>query len=111
MIANRSAAHRALRRARSAGRAALSAAPGAGAWSRSSASSGRGSRSRSTPGLAAQDPERALDLALELPERVAVADGKRLMLFFDEFQELASARQPYGDPDARHEPHARGLPA
>jgi hypothetical protein len=53
-----------------------------------------------TPGLAAQDPERALDLALELPERVARADGKRLILFFDEFQELASARRPYGDPDA-----------
>ena len=41
-----------------------------------------------TPGLAAQDPERALDLALELPERVARADGKRLILFFDEFQEF-----------------------
>jgi hypothetical protein len=53
-----------------------------------------------TPGLAARDPERALDLALELPERVARADGRRLILFFDEFQELASARRPYGDPDA-----------
>jgi uncharacterized protein len=31
---------------------------------------------------------------------VARADGKRLVLFFDEFQELASARRPYGDPDA-----------
>jgi uncharacterized protein len=38
-------------------------------------------------------------LALELPERVAVADGRRLVLFFDEFQELASERRPYGDPD------------
>jgi hypothetical protein len=53
-----------------------------------------------TPGLAAQDPERALDLALELPERVARADSKRLLLFFDEIQEVASARKPYGDPDA-----------
>ena len=53
-----------------------------------------------TPGLAAQDPERALDLALELPERVAVADGKQLILFFDEFQELASPRKPYGEPEA-----------
>ena len=51
-----------------------------------------------TPGLGAEDPERALDLALELPERVAVADGKRLVLFFDEFQELAGERRPYGDP-------------
>ena len=53
-----------------------------------------------TPGWAAQDPERALGLALELPERVARADGRRLILFFDEFQELASERRPYGDPDA-----------
>src|ERR671911_44949 len=53
-----------------------------------------------TPGLAARDPERALDLALELPERVARADGRRMVLFFDEFQELSSARRPYGDPDA-----------
>ncbi|HEV2875380.1 MAG TPA: hypothetical protein VGW14_09550, partial [Thermoleophilaceae bacterium] len=53
-----------------------------------------------TPGLAASDPERALDLALELPERVATADGRRLILFFDEIQEVASARRPYGDPDA-----------
>jgi hypothetical protein len=53
-----------------------------------------------TPGLAAQDPERALDLALELPERVARADDRRMVLFFDEFQEVASARRPYGDPDA-----------
>ena len=49
-----------------------------------------------TPGLAAQDPERALDLALELPDRVAVADGKRMLLFFDEIQEVASARRPTG---------------
>ena len=68
VIANRSATHRALRRARSAGRAALSAAQA-----------------------------RAV---LKLPERVAVADGKQLILFFDEFQELASARKPYGDPES-----------
>ena len=52
-----------------------------------------------TPGWAAQDPTRALDLALDLPERAARADGRRLVLFFDEFQELASERRPYGDPD------------
>ena len=32
--------------------------------------------------------------------RAGGADGRRLVLFFDEFQELASARRPYGDPDA-----------
>jgi hypothetical protein len=31
---------------------------------------------------------------------VATADSRRLILFFDEFQEVASARRPYGDPDA-----------
>jgi hypothetical protein len=99
VIANRSTAHRALRRARSAGRAALSAAQ-ARALVTTVGELGEGVEVALTPGLAARDPERALDLALELPERVARADGKRLILFFDEFQELASARRPYGDPDA-----------
>lgn len=99
VIANRSTAHRALRRARSAGRAALSAAQ-ARALVKMVGELGEGVEVALTPGLAAQDPERALDLALELPERVARADGKRLILLFDEFQELASARRPYGDPDA-----------
>jgi uncharacterized protein len=99
VIANRSAAHRALRRARTAGRAALSAAQ-ATAMLRLVGELGEGVEIALTPGLAAQDPERALDLALELPERVARADGRRLLLFFDEFQEIAAARRPYGDPDA-----------
>ena len=99
VIANRSATHRALRRARSAGRAALTAAQSA-AVIRMIGELGEGVELALTPGLAANDPERALDLALELPEKVATADGRRLILFFDEFQELASARRPYGDPDA-----------
>jgi hypothetical protein len=99
VIANRSSAHRALRRARSAGRAALSAAQGR-AVVKLVGELGEGVELALTPGLAAQNPERALDLALELPERVARADRKRMILFFDEFQELASARRPYGDPDA-----------
>lgn len=98
VIANRSAAHRLLRRARSAGRAALSAAQ-ARAAVRLVGELGEGVEIAFTPGLAAEDPERALSLALELPERVAQADGRRLILFFDEFQEIASARRPYGDPD------------
>ena len=99
VIANRSVAHRALRRARSAGRAALSAAQGQ-AIVKMAGELGEGVEIALTPGLAARNPERALDLALELPERVARADDRRLVLFFDEFQELASARRPYGDPDA-----------
>jgi hypothetical protein len=99
VIANRSAAHRALRRARIAGRAALSAAQSR-AILRMVGELGEGVEVALTPGLAAQDPERALDLALELPERVAQADGRRLVLFLDEFQEVAAARRPYGHPDA-----------
>ena len=99
VIANRSATHRALRRARTAGRAALTAAQSS-AMIRMIGELGEGVELALTPGLAAQNPERALDLALELPERVATADGRRLILFLDEFQEVASARRPYGDPDA-----------
>jgi hypothetical protein len=99
VIANRSAAHRLLRRARSAGRAAFSAAQ-ARAVVKLVGELGEGVELALTPGLAAQEPERALGLALELPERVARADGRRLILFFDEFQEVASARRPYGDPDS-----------
>ncbi|HEV3378160.1 MAG TPA: hypothetical protein VG126_12865 [Thermoleophilaceae bacterium] len=99
VIANHSAAHRALRRARSAGRAALTAAQ-ASAVIRMIGELGEGVELALTPGLAARDPDRALDLALELSERVATADCRRLILFFDEIQEVASARRPYGDPDA-----------
>jgi hypothetical protein len=51
------------------------------------------------PGSAAGDPERALRLALELPQRVAARDGKRLVFFVDELQEIADGGG-YGDPDA-----------
>jgi hypothetical protein len=53
-----------------------------------------------TPNLAARAPDRYLDFALRLPDRVAEADGKRLVFFFDEFQEIAASRRPYGDTDA-----------
>jgi hypothetical protein len=99
VVANRSGVHRVMRRARGAGRAALSAVQSQ-MLVRLVGELGEGVELALSPGRAALDPERALDLALELPERVALADGKRLVLFFDEFQELASARRPYGDPDA-----------
>ncbi len=98
VIANRSPARRLVRRARELGRSALTAAQAAAVLKLQS-QLGEVVELAVTPGWAAQDPQRALDLALELPERVAVADGRRLILFFDEFQELASERRPYGDPD------------
>jgi uncharacterized protein len=98
VIANRSAGRRIVRRARELGRAALSAAQAA-AVIKLRGELGDGVELAVTPGWAAEDPVRALDLALDLPERAARADGRRLVLFFDEFQELASERRPYGDPD------------
>jgi hypothetical protein len=99
VIANRSAARRLVRRTRELGRAALTATQAA-AVLKLKGQLGDAIEVAITPGWAAQDPERALQLALELPERVAQADGRRLILFFDEFQEVASERRPYGDPDA-----------
>ncbi len=99
VIANRSTAHRLVRRARELGHAALTTAQ-ASAVLKLQGQLGEALEVAITPGWAAQDPQRALDLALELPERVAAADGRRLVLFLDEFQELASERHPYGDPDA-----------
>jgi chromosome segregation and condensation protein ScpB len=98
VIANRSPARRLVRRARELGRAALSATQAA-AVLKLQGQLGEGVELAITPGWAAQDPQRALDLALDLPERVASADGRRMVVFFDEFQELASERHPYGHPD------------
>jgi hypothetical protein len=99
VIKNRSPARRLLRATRRAGRTALSAAQ-ATASVKLGKELGEGAEIALTPGFAAQNPSRALDAALELPEAVARADGKRLVLFFDEFQEVAAERKPYGDPDA-----------
>src|SRR2546423_1340682 len=43
-----------------------------------------------TPRLAQEDPGRALRTALELLERIAAADDRRLVVFLDEFQEITS---------------------
>ena len=97
VIANRSPIRRIVRRARELGRAALNATQAA-AVLKLKGELGDGVELAITPGWAAQNPVRALDLALDLPERAARADGRRLVLFFDEFQEVASERRPYGDP-------------
>lgn len=97
VLANRSPIRRIMRRARELGRTALNATQAAAVLKLRS-ELGDGVELAITPGWAAQDPVRALDLALDLPERTARADGRRLILFFDEFQELASERRPYGDP-------------
>jgi len=98
-VANRGAWRRLGQRARNAGRAALSAAQMSAALKMKN-ELGEGVELALTPGLAAQNPEKALETALALPERVAKADSKRMVLFIDEFQEIAAERRPYGDPDA-----------
>jgi hypothetical protein len=99
VLANRSALRQLLAKVRRAGRAALSV-PQVTAIMTLQQELGEGVELAFTPGLAAVDPQKALAAALELPDRVARADGRRCIVFFDEFQEVAGDRHPYGDPDA-----------
>jgi uncharacterized protein len=46
---------------------------------------------------AEEDPARALDAALRLGQRLAERDEKRVVVFFDEFQDISSGR--FGDVD------------
>jgi uncharacterized protein len=97
-LSNRAAVHQVVRKARQFGRQALSAAQGAVAIKLGS-ELGDAVEFALTPGLAAENPQRALAAALELPDRVSAADGKRCVVFIDEFQEIANERRPYGDQD------------
>jgi len=98
VLANRSGTRRALAKARALGRGALSAAQ-ASAVLKMRDQLGDGVELVLSPGAAQRDPGAALAAALELPERIAKVDGKRVIVFFDEFQEVAGDRRPYGDPD------------
>jgi uncharacterized protein len=97
-ISNRSGLRRLVHQARRAGRVIADAA-GTSAVVKSKAQLGEELEIAFQPGLAARDPERYLDYALALPGQIAKADGKSVVVFFDEFQEVAGAKQPYGDPD------------
>jgi uncharacterized protein len=46
---------------------------------------------------AEQDPSRALATAFAIPQRLASSDDRQVVLFFDEFQDIAGKR--FGDPD------------
>ncbi len=98
-LSNRGAMHRLIERVRGLGTAALRGAALTLAM-KVQAELGDGVELALRPGLAAQDPERALRLALELPGRIAQRDGRPLVMFIDELQELATSRGAYGDPDA-----------
>lgn len=47
-----------------------------------------------------QNPLDALRRSIEVAQRLCVVDDNRLIVFIDEFQELAGPRHPFGDPDA-----------
>jgi len=97
-LSNRSALRRALHQTRRAGRFVADALQ-TSAVLKSKAQLGEELEIAFSPGLAARDPVRYLDYALALPARIAAADHKEVIIFFDEFQEIASPQQPYGDPD------------
>jgi hypothetical protein len=97
-ISNRSALRRALHQTRRAGRFVADALQ-TSAVLKSKAQLGEELEVAFSPGLAARDPDRYLDYALALPGRMAQTDGKEVVVFIDEFQEIASPQQPYGDPD------------
>lgn len=97
-IANRGALRRALAQARELGGAALRAGTMRTLLT-SQAELGEELEIAFESGLAARDPDGYLRFALALPQRVAAADDRQLILFLDEFQEIGGARRPYGDPD------------
>jgi uncharacterized protein len=97
-ISNRSALRRLMHQTRRAGRVVADALQTA-AVIKSKAQLGEELEIAFSPGLAARDPQRYLDYALGLPARIGEADGKQVVVFFDEFQEIGDANQPYGDPD------------
>ena len=98
LVGNRAPARRALERLRRGGRTLAEA----GATSVSARLAGElGEEVEITwrPGLAERDPDRYFDWALRALQKVAAADDRQVILFIDEFQELARERRPYGDPD------------
>jgi uncharacterized protein len=97
-LSNRSALRRVIQQTRRAGRMVADALQ-TSAVLKSKAQLGDEIEIVFTPGASARDPERYLDYALTLPGRIAEADRKEVVVFFDEFQEIAGARQPYGDAD------------
>lgn len=86
-IANRPPLKRLLHEVRSRGRQALSNAQ-VRAIATVSGELGDDVEMAFEPGFAKRDPERYWEYALGLPQAVAEKDGKRLVLFLDEFQSI-----------------------
>ncbi len=86
-IANRPTLKRLVHEVRSKGRRALSNAQ-VRAITTLSGELGDDIEMAFEPGFAKRDPDRYWDYALRLPQEVAKKDGKRLVLFLDEFQSI-----------------------
>jgi uncharacterized protein len=86
-VANRPTLKRLLHDVRAKGRRALSNAQ-VRAIATLSGELGEDIEMAFEPGFAQRDPERYWDYALRLPQEVAQKDGRRLVLFLDEFQSI-----------------------
>jgi hypothetical protein len=98
ILANRGPVAKALQRARAGGRH-LRDLMSVSVTAKLQAELGDGVQVAFSPVDGRQDPGRALVHVLELAERIAVADSKPLVLFLDEFQEIAGDQRRFGDPD------------
>jgi uncharacterized protein len=100
LLSNRPALKRALGEARGAGRQILSVLRQA-AVVRARQDLGDGVELVFEVGVDHQDLDSHARLreALELAERLAQRDGKRVVMFFDEFQEIVGTDKRFGDPD------------
>ncbi len=100
LLGNRAALKRALGEASGAGRQILAVLRQA-AVARARHDLGDGVELVFEVGLDRQDPDdhARLRAALELADRLAQRDGKRVVIFFDEFQEIVGADKRFGDPD------------
>lgn len=75
------------------------AAVGAAATVRLRTELGDGVELAFDPRLGRRDPRRYFEHALRLLQRICDHDGRSLVLFLDEFQEIGATRHPFGDPD------------
>lgn len=95
---NRSAAKRARRAVAKGGKVAVSAI-GMAATVRLRTELGDGVELVFTPPRAGRDTRRYFEHSVRLLQRICDHDGRRLVLFVDEFQEIGAQRHPFGNPD------------
>jgi len=98
LVANRSRPHRAARRMVSAVEKAAGIV-GAMATAKLKTAWGPDVEIAFDPRLAEDDPRGSFEKALLLLQSVAAKDGQGVVLFVDEFQELAGPKEIFGDPD------------